>query len=362
MKKYIIFLAAGAIALSACTSEEVVDVSPTQSNAIGFENVVNKSSRAEDLTFESFKNFQVYGYYVKAGMTTPVQIFANVPVHKTTVDGETTWIYDGKRYWVPGCSYYFYAYSCDNVALAEGNGSTGMTVFNNQVTSVEGRALSITQYRCDSQHQHDLVTAKNENIKSQDKGNKDVSLAFTHALCKVKAEFTTDFPSNYQIKISNVYLSSFFNKADFNVSTGEWSSWISETSPTPTVSLSVPEDNNTVENKAGSKVPTGEAFLIPKEYDNTKNEFARIHFTIAVYNKQSGELILERNIHGTWAPQWSKGNIYQYSILISGSTAGIEPIVFAASQSMADSSWGSTTSVSMSFGVDAAEQPASEGE
>ncbi len=353
MKKHLFFLAAGALALTACTSEDVVEVSRTQSNVIGFENVVNKSSRAVDgdLDNTTFDNFYVYGYYTKPGMATPIQIFNGVAVHKTMESGSSKWEYSGKRYWVPGCTYYFYAYSCADIALANGMGSPAFSLFDATNPNVDNRALTLTQYICDSNHQHDLVTAENESITALESGNRDVSLSFSHALCKAKAVFTTDFPDDYKVYISNVYFSGFYNQADFNVGTGNWSGFTSKGENTPYVMLNVPA-NSFVENKAGSEVTTSEAFLIPKLYDTSKNENAQIHFTIAVM--KDNETILERNIVGTWSPQWVKGNIYRYTIQISGSTAGIEPIVFAAEQSLSgNDSWDSSTQVNMVFGVDA---------
>lgn len=350
-------MAAGVMALAACTSEDVVDVSSTQGNAIGFENVVNKATRAVDgdLSLKTFDKFLVYGYYIKPGMTTPIQIFNGVPV--TAVKDEdgtiSKWTYAGTRYWVPDCDYYFYAYSCADVELASGNGNPGMSLFDPKNTTVDGRSLIIQQYRCDADHNHDLVTAENENIVAKEEKNPLVSLNFSHALCKVKAEFTTDFPEGYEVYVSNVYVTSYYRLADFNVGTSTWSNFGGRDNTNP-IQLNVLAETgkNFVTNKAGSELTTSEAFVIPKLYDTANSENVELHFSIEV--KSNKKTILERNIHGTWSPQWVKGNIYQYSINISGSTAGIEPIVFAAEQSLSgNTSWGEATQVNMVFGIDA---------
>lgn len=345
MKRHLFSLAVSIMTLTACTSEEVVDVSPTQGNAISFENVVNKNTRAVegDLTSKTFDTFMVYGYYVKEGLTTPIQIFNGVPVIKK----DNKWTYDGVRYWVPKCTYYFYAYSCGDIALSTGKGNPAMTLTNE--TSVDGRALAILSYLCDGTHQHDLVSAENESIAATDKNNKEVSLSFGHALCKIKAVFTTDFPAGYQVKISNVRISEFNNIADYNVGTGIWSKFKTENAPF--VNLSIDENKNILTNAQGSKVETSEIFLIPKIYDAT--EYVKLHFTIEL--SKDGEVVLERNINGTWSPNWEKARIYKYNINITGSSAGIEPIVFAASQSLSgNEAWDTSTEVNMVFGVDAA--------
>lgn len=350
-------MAAGAMALAACTSEDVVDVSTTQGNAIGFENVVNKATRAVDgdLSLKTFDQFMVYGYYLKPQMTTPIQIFNGVPV-TATKDGDgniTGWSYAGTRYWVPDCSYFFYAYSCANTELGSGFGSAGMSLFDQVNTSVDSRALILQKYLCDQNHNHDLITAENETITAAEKNNPQIALEFSHALCKVKAEFTTDFPAGYEVYVSNVYVTAFYRYADFNVGKGEWSNFGGKDNANP-ISLVVQADTNKnfVTNKADSKLSTSEAFIIPKIYDAVNNDNVELHFSINV--KKDGALILQRNIHGTWSPQWKKGNIYQYSINISGSTAGIEPIVFAASQSLTgNQDWSDASEVEMVFGVDA---------
>ena len=347
MKKYLFSLGVGLLTLTACTSEEVVDVSPTQGNAIGFENVVNKNTRAVDgdLTNATFDNFLVYGYYTKEGMTTPIQIFNGVPVVKSR--DNSGWTYDGTRYWVPNCSYYFYAYSCADIALSLDKGTPAMTLTNE--TTEDGRALAIMNYLCDGTHQHDLVCAESGKIVAQEKNNPQVGLNFTHALCKIKAVFTTDFPAGYEVKVSNVRISNFFNKANFNVGSQEWTAF--KMDGAPYINLAVDENHNKISNAANSNVETTEAFLIPKLYTNNV-ELASIHFTIEL--TKDNNVILQRSITGTWSPQWESARIYKYNINISGSAAGIEPIVFAASQSLnGNTSWDTSNEVSMVFGVDA---------
>lgn len=351
MKKHLFPLAVGLLTLTACTSEEVVDISPTQGNAITFDNVVNKSTRAiegQDLTATNFDNFLVYGYYTKEGMTTPIQIFNGVPIKKSTVNGKQVWSYDGVRYWVPSCTYYFYAYSCADVALSTGKGSPAMTLTNE--TTEDGRALAIFSYLCDGTHQHDLVCAENEGVLAKETKNPEVGLTFEHALCKIKASFTTDFPDGYQVKVSDVKISEFDNLADYNVGTKTWSQFMNNGS-NPFINMNI-TGNNIITNAAGSSVETSEVFVIPKIYNNT--EFVKLHFKIEV--SKGKDLILERAITGTWSPNWERAHIYKYNVNISGSSAGIEAIVFAAAQSLSGSSnsWSESNEVNMVFGVDTA--------
>lgn len=351
MKKRLFFPALAAIALAGCTSTEVLEES-VQSNAIGFTDVVNKPSRAVDgnLTNNTFDNFLVYGYYIKPDMATPIQIFNGVTVHRSS----GKWSYDGTRYWVPGYTYNFYAYSCADIALASDKGLPGMSLFDAIDTNKDNRALIITKFLCDHDHQHDLVYAENEDNVAKETGNPEVSLNFKHALCKVKAEFTTDFPAGYKVTVSNVYLSSFYNLATFNVGTGVWSDFSTTTDSRGTDQyVHLLDGSGDIDIKADGKVtvlPTNETFLIPKLYDINKQENVKLHFTVKVM--KDNQTVLERNINGTWSPQWNSGNIYTYNINITGSSTGIQPIVFSTSQSLSDNKWDTTTSVDMVFGVD----------
>lgn len=63
MKRSIFYFALSALALTACTSEDVKNDDVAKRSAIGFENVANKFSRVEDLTNVSLSQFNVFGYY-----------------------------------------------------------------------------------------------------------------------------------------------------------------------------------------------------------------------------------------------------------------------------------------------------------
>ena len=352
MKKSLLYLAAAFLTLTACTSEEVIDVNRNQSNAIRFENVVNKSSRAADgdLSNANYDHFLVYGYYTEPDQTTPVQIFNGDDVIKKNINDKISWEYDGVRYWKPGCTYHFYAYSCADVELSNIFGNLSFNISDVNNTSDDSHPLRILSYVCDRNHQHDLVFAGNENIVADENSTPSVKLNFSHALSKIKAIFTTDFPTGFMVYVSNIYVTDFYNRADFNVSSSTWSNYTGEENNTQSVMLSVP-DNSFVENKTGSKITSSEAFVIPKFYDATGSENVRLHFTINVM--MDDEIIMERKIVGTWSPQWEKSKIYTYNIKITGTSAGILPIVFSDVQDLYGAeSWEDSRPLDMMFGIE----------
>lgn len=360
MKRSILFLAVASMILTGCTSVEVYDEHPDHTGAIGFESVINKPTRdggavSGDLDGTNFNKFMVYGYYTKDNSFTPVQIFGGVEVSKT----ENEWKYDEfhVRYWIPGYKYSFYAYSCGDIALADDKGKPAFDL------TEENPVLKINDYLCNKDHQHDLVVAKNTGILAKESGeNGQVSLPFNHALCKAKAKFTTDLPEGYRIYISNVNITSFDDKANYNVETGVWSSHKENENSIVNLAVSA---NSYVENKkitvddqqVQDYEETEEAFLIPKAYNS--GESVKLHFTLNIKKVTTGAddsetetQIIERRMVGTWAPQWVKGNRYQYNIKLTGSSAGIEPIVFAATQQIGDAEWVDTNDVHMEFGVE----------
>lgn len=360
MKKNLLFLAAGAMTLTACTSEEVVDVSTSQGNAITFENVINKSTRADgvvgDVGTGNFDTFFVYGYYTKDDMPTVISIFNGETVTKANASNK--WEYSGEtRYWLPDYSYQFFAYSCGDIKIDSDNGK-GLPDY----TLAGTPTLTLIDYLCDNNHQHDLVTAKNGPYTAEPAGNQPVTLSFNHALCKIQAVFVTDFPSDYHVYVSDVYLSSFDNKGDFDVRTGLWSDW-KGSNANPIVDLYLP-DNSYVQSAGDDhkSISTNEVFLIPKFYDSNKKETVQLHFKVTI--TKDGQNILEKKIVGTWSPEWEKGTKYKYSINITGKSTGIEPIVFATEQSIDNNgnTWGNTQTVNMTFSPDESNQGGNETE
>ena len=380
MVKRFFLLAAGAIALTACTSEEVVDDVATSQNAIQFENVVSKPTRAENnddpsLTNANFRHFYVYGYYVENGQR--VKIFDAVPVDRDPDTGACS--YNGDiRYWIPGAQYYFYAYSCANEPFA--NATKGKIDFQLNGGDVFSNRLQISNYICNDTHQHDLVFAENEGLIGKEsalngaaQGNSKVTFHFKHLLSKVNAVFQSSFPETYSVVISDVSIENIMNTGDFEpaittVTNGDGSSFIQE-NPTwknvernselsTTLRLAIDDKNN--KNVANSKkddygrtqdVTGGWVYTIPYDYStNPTGESAprpsdcvKIKFTMAL-KIGSSDPIMTREFEGTFYPNWKIGYSYTYSINLSGDQAKLDAIVFETSQDGALDTWDPDTS------------------
>lgn len=355
MAKRLFFLAVGALALTACTSEDVIEDVAGSRNVIKFENVVNKPSRA-DLTSKNLKKFNVYGFYTTPGdANTAEPVFIDVPV---TRQDDGTWVCGETRHWVPDAKYYFYAYSCGDVTtLTQPDFGTISLNMNSGVTAAE-RPLVFTNYICDHTHQHDLIFASNTGatetdkfagIIGKDKGQNDyVSLQFKHLLSKVKARFTSKFPSEYEVVISNVQIRNIRNTGTYN-SNSTPGGWVSVSRPEgeqPYVTLlgsgaTVKVKNELNAEKAQSFVDTNTAYVLPYVYSGSSdadgsstNTWVNIYFKVELY--LDSNKVMERILTGKFNPTWVEGCSYVYNVELSGDAVGLEAITFVTGTDESD--------------------------
>lgn len=359
MKRSYFYFAASALVLSACTSEAVLDDAILNQNVIGFENVVKKHSRQEgdvtDLTGNGLQSFQVFGYYtLPENPKHAHKIFDDRTVTRAQ-DGK--WFYSGEQhYWVKDARYYFYAYSCGDIVQLNSDFGTFTLDADGELTPID-RVLKIHNYICDSSHQHDLIFASNtgataedefEGILGKEKANDLVSFQFKHLLSKVNAKFTSNFPDDYEITISNVTLENIRNIGNYNPcagtdpitqqSQGGWQNVERKDGKRAMVYLLNTRDNsvNPISTSRGKDAAvTNSAFVIPYSYSGTKptqedpnipNTFVYLKFQLTVtYN---GEYIMTKELTGEFNPSWTAGYTYTYNIVVDGNAANLEVITF----------------------------------
>ncbi len=335
MKKSIYFLAAGCVlALSACTNEEVVQESARQSNAIGFQSAVGNATRGIDAE-NPLTSFNVFGYYTKPSFeANPITVFDG---DKVTGSG-STWSYGTTyRYWVPGATYYFFAYSCENSSLTD-NGTPSMSFDDDGNVSV-----GISGYKCNNDHQHDLIYAVNdEGILGKESGNEKVPFNFKHVLSKVKVKFVSQFAAGYDLAISNVRLQNVYGTGDYDPNADDV--WTATGAQTGSVNLKAGANMTAsakTDDAAAKDAVTAEAYVIPHEY---KNNVVTISFRVDITNGETA--VMSRVFTGTWKPNWVEGNAYTYTINISGATASLEKIEFG---DMNVGTWTETNGPTLTF-------------
>lgn len=325
MAKNLVYLAVGALTLTACTSEDVIDdVKTSSKNVIKFENVVNKPSRA-DLTSDNLEHFNVFGFYTMPGNDQHAhQVFFNTEVNKQS----GAWTYaGGERYWVPGAKYYFYAYSCDNKGISDAmSNGISYSLDMDGDKDASDRVLEIKNYVCDNVHQHDLVFATNNTgILGLEESNPNVALQFKHILSKIKAKFTTKFPTEYEIVISDLSVENICDKGNYDP-VSKWHSVV-KTDDAKALVLPTAADVEFMVKNTGETTPmaiaTNPVYVIP---NNTE---VALKFTIDVYiGNDRTEKVMSKTLTGKFTPSWQEGFQYVYNVSIDGTTTKMDVIVF----------------------------------
>lgn len=183
MKKlFIMGLAAMGLALTACNSDETVEVA--KGKAIGFSSFVDKSTRATDVTLDNLNSMEVYGW--RSNNQGDKQIF-NAQQVTVAKNGEGT--YSPLKYWEANYTYNF-------EAIAPKSGVNG-------VQFAAAKAGGTITFANDAQT--DLIYAKATettmpaNITAApDK----VNFTFQHQLARVKFTFKNTFRADAVAKIS----------------------------------------------------------------------------------------------------------------------------------------------------------------
>lgn len=181
MKKLLVMgLAAMGLALTACNSDETVEVA--KGKAINFASFVDKSTRgaADDVTLANLGSIEVYGWRGDH------QIFDKQQV-TVAENGEGT--YSPVQYWEAGYTYNF-------EAIAPKNGEKGVTFAAN----VNGGTITFV-----NDAKTDLLYSKATQVTTADKltATPDkVNFTFQHQLARVKFTFKNTFPAKAAAKIS----------------------------------------------------------------------------------------------------------------------------------------------------------------
>lgn len=180
MKKlFIMGLAAMGLALTACNSDETVEMA--KGKAIGFSSFVDKSTRATDFTLANLGSIEVYGWRGDH------QIFDKQEVTINAESGEGT--YSPIQYWEAKNTYNF-------EAIAPKNGDKGVTFAAN----VNGGTITfVNDAKTDLLYSKATQVTTAENLTATPG---KVNFTFQHQLARVKFTFKNTFPANAAAKIS----------------------------------------------------------------------------------------------------------------------------------------------------------------
>lgn len=243
-------------ALAACTTEQTI-VAP-QNEAIGFDTFVDNSTRANDVTTETIKDF---GFGVYASVTNGAgQSGLILTNEEVSYDG--AWGYSNTQYWVAGNDYNFTAiapYTDAKWTYAPKEGKMaqhGVISFNNR----EAAANQDLVFASASREVTVAPTAKPEAVK----------FTFNHMLSRVRFSFANGFQSagNIELAVSNVHITDAYAKGTLAVEDGApVAAWTNLANKDLDVKFGVVAyDNSDVEFKATAAERIAEGTKLSSEY------------------------------------------------------------------------------------------------
>lgn len=312
MKKlFIMGLAAMGLALTACNSDETVEMA--KGKAIGFSSFVDKSTRATDITLDNLKSMEVYGWRSDVQGDNQIQIFNAQPV---TVDKSGVGTYSPLKYWEANYTYNF-------EAIAPKAGEKGVQF----AAAKTGGTITFA-----NDAQTDLIYAKAKetttlaNITTTAPGK--VNFTFKHQLARVKFTFKNTFPANAAAKISvkDVKITNAYKNGTITPAATE-AKWTA-TDNTLNVSFANPAKNAPTDLVANTGVgETDHMYLIP----TGKVESYEVTFTVTL--DQNG-VKTDYNHTVTIETTQSIGKSYNYVAEIGASNINpdsqLYPIEFTA--------------------------------
>ena len=240
MKKlFIMGLAAMGLALTACNSDETVEMA--KGNAIGFKTFVNNSTRvATDATTTDLNAFKVWGLMNKDDKTgTPF-----VATEVTKANG--TWSYTPPVYWEKG-----YAYSFVALAPNDAYKFTAPTVINTWGSLTFNNGTGET----------DLIyaTAKQTTVE----GNtcpKAVELTFNHMLSRVRFQFENGMDDGSKLTVSNVKINDAYTSG-----TATLAEQLTDLTWNPVKGTGALEFGNAAAMAPSAKAETAHKYMIPAD-------------------------------------------------------------------------------------------------
>ena len=167
-------MAAAAIALSSCSSEETTDVA--KSSTITFRTTVGLNSRGAELTSDNLQEMWVSAFYQSNGKS----YFDDQKFTKETGTGTSTFIPESPQYWQEGRTYKFVAISPEKTTWP-----VTPTITKDQVTCTDlAPATTITD-------QKDLIIGAVDATSANHNTN-GVALTLNHILSQIQIKVKSD--------------------------------------------------------------------------------------------------------------------------------------------------------------------------
>lgn len=261
MKKlFIMGLAAMGLALTACNSDETVEMA--KGNAIGFKTFVNNSTRAaNDATTDNLDAFKVWGLMNKGEQT------GKPFVAKDVTKKNGAWSYNPPVYWEKGYAYSFVALAPNDVYTF-----TAPTVINTwgSLTFNNGNGETDLIY----------AAAKQETVPANG-CPAPVDLTFNHMLSRVRFQFENGMLDGSKLTVSDVKINDAYTSG-----TATLAEQLANLSWAPGQETGALEFDGAAAMEQNGKAETAHKYMIPatKAYNLTFT-VTRVHHGVTdVYN------------------------------------------------------------------------------
>ncbi len=264
-------MAAAATMFAACTQSDFVNLVPETPQAIGFENHVGKSTRAEIINEGVLSNeggFVVWGYKTATedliwdGTNPITQIFDAVNVYGE--DGN--WTYANKKYWDKASTYNFYAvapYDPESGTYSVTNAATGFVT----ITGVESARANDSD---------DFLVARNgaKNVPGNyTDTHEKVNFQFNHIMAKVSLELACGgINTGDKITVTSLTMTGWNNNDG---------KFVQSLTTTPDVTHNISEWSETAPGTNGSATFTGSYELTPSGDNVTVGSYIMVPQTVA---------------------------------------------------------------------------------
>lgn len=319
---YLAAVAIGAMTLASCSNDEVIS-SVEKSQAISFDAMANKTSRAE-VTTNGINRFRVFGCAMDNNTTdNHVVVFNDVTVSRPDGSTADNWTYDNTQYWAPNKDYYFVALSTNvmNPAWSFTAPTThpgGLTVDN--FLGYGSVSMDLSQVNAEN----DLVYSYASRATDAEITNSTkVPFTFHHMLSRLGLKFTNAITTTgYNIKITNVKIAGVTKSGEVNL--GVDPSTLAWNPSAETIEITATVPNNAAGVAKDGSITSGYKFIIPSE------QTFNISFDVEVL--LNGVTYSQRSLSGTIAAkQYKPGCSYMLnaSITIENiAPEGAKPIEF----------------------------------
>lgn len=328
-KQFFLIAAAAALTLSSCSNDELIQESESQ--AIGFDTFVNKTTRAAATDMSNLKDIDVWGYYMPTAGGAASTVFTKQRVTKQA-SGE--WTYSPVRYWNPSSKYFF-------TALGAAGTYAQLNNIYQYTDHADHAAVTGDFYGCGSvnylqskaEGNTDLIYAYDtkETPATMTTSPGKVEFTFKHALSRVHFTFVNGMGStSYIIRISNLKITNATAQATMTFGAAEVPAWSGHTGTTEVLFFNnfFTDAEGQVSSEAGgvagssatnNRTTSGDKYLIPCTAE------LKIDFTVELLVDGNSSPVATYNHSGNLIPETEFASGFSYNFVDTITPQNINP-------------------------------------